>query len=84
MDGGIDGGSVDCDGVDVDVVASLFQALSSSPMDDVVVLLWWRWRCGGCSPPEGGCDGGCFETRASSSYIAPERSGRPFPPVRTA
>ena len=61
MDGGIDGGGggVDGDAVDVDVVASLTQALSSSPMDGVVVLLLWRWRCGGGSPLGGGCDGGC-------------------------
>ena len=44
MDGGIDGGggAVDGGGVDVDVVASLTQALSSSPMDSVVVAALWE------------------------------------------
>ena len=78
MDGGIDGGGIDDEGGDVDVMAFVSRVFSS-PSKDGVFFLRWR-RCGGI-PSGGGCVGGCLDARAYLSLYRLHQLVLGFPPL---
>ena len=67
MNGEFDGGALDDDYVDVDGMASVSQALSSSPKNGVLLLELWTCSGGGVAAAlrRSGYGGGWLEARAS-------------------